>query len=83
MSKYWYRTCPICDQGNLIIDQDVTNRRMVLHCDECDWVFLTEEQVTARRGAFNAVVEQNIELEPATEVQIMAGGWQRYARFHD
>lgn len=82
MTKYWNGTCPICEQGNLVIERDTTNNRLVLHCDECEWVFLNDEQIARRSGAFNSLVA-DVDLQPVSDIEeIRAAGWEKYARHH-
>lgn len=33
---YWYKTCTTCDEGQLYIVEDLSRRRLYLHCDECE-----------------------------------------------
>ena len=41
MTIYWYKSCPICDgQGRLHILEDITHKRLYLHCEECEWGWL-------------------------------------------
>ncbi len=47
MEKYfWYKTCPVCDgQGRLFIMEDISRKRLYLHCEECELGFPDPSQL--------------------------------------
>jgi hypothetical protein len=77
---YWFRTCPNClGQGRLIITEDVTNRRLYLHCEECEIGWLDPETVNDRAKGFLTLVEEFETVNPSLE-RIRLLGWEKYAQ---
>ena len=77
---YWYKLCPVCDgQGRLLIREDVTNRRLYLHCEECEWGWLSPEQAHNPAAGFLTLnVEYADDDNPNWET-IEKYGWSQYA----
>ena len=40
---YWSSTCANCNQGRLLFQNDITNARVYVHCEECEWGWLHPE----------------------------------------
>jgi hypothetical protein len=81
MTSSWYKECPRCSLGGggrLFIYEDATNRRLYLHCDECEWGWLHPEQVAAPDAGFLTLNETS-DAHPATPEAIERFGWSHYA----
>jgi hypothetical protein len=64
----WYKSCPACNQGRLVVMHDTTNQRLYLHCEECETGFLNPNN-TVKGGGFLTLLE-SFDAEPATDAEI-------------
>ena len=79
MTKYfWYRTCPVCEQGRLLLFKDLTANRLYLHCEECEWGWHDPERAADKDAGF-LTLDQQFEAAPASVDDIQSFGWERYA----
>lgn len=78
MQKYfWYKTCPICDgEGRLFITEDISRKRLYLHCEECESGFLDPTQL---KNSFLTVIE-NYKYKLANFETIKNYGWESIAQ---
>lgn len=83
---YWYKPCPRCGfggGGRLTIFEDVTNGRLYLHCDECEWGWWDPERADDPSAGFLTLVEE-FEACPADWSTIQRYSWEKYAKnFYD
>ena len=49
------KDCPICEQGSLIVTEDITNQRLYLHCEECKMAWLKPEDLIISNQDFLAI----------------------------
>jgi hypothetical protein len=75
---YWYRTCPICRQGRLLIFKDLTRNELYLHCEECEWGWRDPDAAESRGAAF-LTLDEEFESAPATAEDLVFFTWQKYA----
>lgn len=75
---FWFRTCPVCDQGLLFIEEDIARQELVFHCDECEWVFRNAGEVESRRPSFLSEIT-DVDLRRADFATIQRYGWQKFA----
>lgn len=79
MSTYhWYKTCPHCDnQGRLLIQRNVDECALYLHCEECEWGWKRPEDATdVAKGFLTLLVD--FESENPTLEEIETAGWGGY-----
>ncbi|PIB11564.1 hypothetical protein [Vibrio rotiferianus] len=75
---YWYDECTKCHQGRLIITKDVTNDRLYLHCEECEYGWLAPSEVKEPSKSFLTLIE-DFETENPDMDTIKAYSWENYA----
>jgi hypothetical protein len=81
MTQYWYTECPRCGLGGggrLFLFEDVTNHRLYLHCDECEWGWASPEDVRRTQTGFLTLTE-TFESHPASREMIEEYGWSGLA----
>ena len=50
-TSYWTRMCVNCGHGRLVLQHDVTNRRVYAHCEDCEMGWLrAAEQADPDKG---------------------------------
>ncbi|MCC5850392.1 MAG: hypothetical protein JJU29_20080 [Verrucomicrobia bacterium] len=82
---FWYRLCPHCSgQGRLLITEDLTNERLYLHCEECDWGWIDPAMAHDVSKGFLTILE-DFETKNPTFETIRSFGWEKYAlhAFHE
>jgi hypothetical protein len=79
MAIYWYKYCPVCQDGVLEIWEDLTNNRLYLQCGECTWSWLDPRKCVNQSDGFLAVLA-DFDTEPADLEQIKKHGWVQYAQ---
>lgn len=76
---YWFKTCPFCDgQGRLIITEDVTHKRLYLHCEECEYGWMNPEDAENVKKRF-LTLDEDFESENPSLERIKEYGWLKYA----
>ena len=55
MTAYWYRTCPICEQGRLFVEVREDTQRPFLKCEECYSAWEKPEDVADKNKSFLAM----------------------------
>ena len=76
---YWYKPCPLCSgQGRLTIFEDLTSKRLYLHCDECEQGWRDPGRVNDPTAGFLTLNEE-FEARPADAATIERYGWAKYA----
>jgi len=78
MKYYWYCECFNCRQGRLLIMEDVTNRRLYLHCEECEYGWYVPEKINSMECGFLTLTEDFDSSTPTFE-DIKNYGWEKYA----
>ena len=76
---YWYDECVHCHQGRLIITEDVTNKKLYLHCEECEYGWTDPAKADNVNEGFLTLMEDFETRNPSFEV-IKKYGWEKYAR---
>jgi hypothetical protein len=76
---YWYDECVNCHQGRLIITEDITNKRLYLHCEECEYGWLDPSHAGDVGDGFLTLLEEFETQNPSMEV-IRKYGWESFAR---
>jgi hypothetical protein len=79
---YWYELCPRCGfggGGRLTIYEDITNRRLYLQCDECEWGWRNPEKANDQSAGFLTLTEE-FEARLADWATIQRYGWEKYAK---
>lgn len=77
MDIYWYKNCPNCNQGRLFVFYDITNKRLYLHCEECEMGWICPNDVDKHTNKFLTLLE-DFEAVEATFEQIKNCGWNNY-----
>jgi hypothetical protein len=77
--KYWYRICPRCKQGGLVITEDITHNRLYLHCNECEIGFIHPEESDDVSKGFETYKEDFDTRIPSLD-RIREFGWSAYAK---
>ncbi|GKX52731.1 hypothetical protein [Budvicia aquatica] len=77
MDIYWYKNCPNCNQGRLFVFDDITNKRLYLHCEECEMGWISPDDVDRNINKFLTLLE-DFEAVEATYNQIRNYGWNKY-----
>jgi hypothetical protein len=76
---YWYDECTNCHQGRLIITEDLTNKRLYLHCEECEYGWTVPEQTGNVSDGFLTLLEEFETRNPNID-EIRRYGWEKYAK---
>ncbi|HEU4506763.1 MAG TPA: hypothetical protein VFR78_00900 [Pyrinomonadaceae bacterium] len=73
---FWYKDCPNCgDYGRLFIVEDLSHRRLYLHCEECE--FGWDDPLTLRNGFLTLTLDYSCAL--ADRQTIEKYKWQAFA----
>ncbi|MDD1796272.1 hypothetical protein L4D06_23780 [Enterovibrio makurazakiensis] len=75
---YWYSQCVNCNQGRLILTEDTTNKRMYLHCEECERGWLNPQEAHDNSKGFLAL-EEDFETDNPNIETITIYGWKSIA----
>jgi hypothetical protein len=78
---YTYKPCPLCGfggGGRLTIWEDLSNDRLYLHCDECEWGWRDPEKAEDPAAGF-LTLDEEFEARPADWETIQRYGWVKYA----
>ena len=78
---YWYDECVSCHQGRLILTEDITNKRMYLHCEECERGWFTPEEASEKAKSF-LTLEEDFETENPDWNSIQQYGWEKAAKHY-
>lgn len=76
---YWYDECVNCHQGRLLLTEDITNKRLYLHCEECERSWLRPEEASNNVKGF-LTLEAVFETENPTYETISQYGWETVAK---
>jgi len=77
---YWYESCSACKgQGRLLIQEDVTNGRLYLHCEECEMGWLDPAEVKDSKKGF-LTLQVDFESRNPTPATLAQFGWTKYAK---
>lgn len=76
---YWYKNCPSCNQGRLILTNDITNERLYLHCEECEMGWLTPSDADENKNGFLTLLVDFETTNPSLEL-IERHGWTQAAQ---
>ncbi|QSQ14917.1 hypothetical protein [Myxococcus landrumensis] len=79
MIYYWYKECPFCHHGVLLIARDKTRGSLYLYCDECGYGWRDPEHLDP--SARFLTLTEDFETEDPTAEEIDAAGWGKY-RLH-
>ena len=74
-SCFWYKSCETCDEGRLFIVEDLSRRRLYLHCEECEQGF--DDPLNLNAGFDTLDLEYSCALADRQTVQNY--GWQAFA----
>jgi hypothetical protein len=77
---YWYKNCPACNQGRLIITQDITNERLYLHCEECEMGWLNPSDADENKNGFLTLLVDFETKNPDFEL-IQKNNWSPVAKY--
>ncbi len=75
---YWYDSCRHCEQGRLFLFLDQTNKKIYLHCEECEWGWHDPENININAGFLT--LNEEFDAIPATISDIISYGWGEYAK---
>ncbi|ASA54582.1 hypothetical protein RND59_13360 [Vibrio ruber] len=76
---YWFCECSNCHQGRLIITEDITNNRLYLHCEECEYGWLNPLDTDDIEKGFLTLLEEFETRNPSIE-DIGQYNWLDYAK---
>jgi hypothetical protein len=76
---YWYKECPNCHQGRLILTEDITNKRIYLHCEECERGWLNPNEIDDLSKSF-LTINIDYETENPNIKKIEDYGWKDIAK---
>lgn len=77
---FWYANCPRCQQGRLVIIEDVTNDRLYLHCEECEMGWLDPATAYDAANGFLTLLENFNTRNPDLDT-IKKRGWEKIAKY--
>lgn len=80
MTYYWFRTCPRCDQGRLLIARKTATNEFFEYCEECMSGWLAEST-----DSYVAFVDDKFEYNFPSLDEIKAAGWDKFdlREFHE
>ncbi len=70
------KSCPICEQGRLFIIEDIINRRLLLHCEECECAWLNPAEIVAEKSFL--AINPDFETRIPNKNTIQEFGWTKY-----
>ena len=74
---FWYKTCPVCvGEGRLFITEDLSRKRLYLHCEECESGFPDPAQL---ENSF-LTLNKDYKYKLADFETIKNYGWESFAQ---
>ena len=70
-------SCPICKQGMVMVEKEISSGKMILHCDECEAEWENPED--ALKGENGTRFKYGRTADPTYE-EILAIGWGKYLK---
>ncbi len=77
---YHVGTCPLCNQGRLWLQKNLTTSAIYAHCEECDQGYLSPEDIKIASGGFLTLME-DYETEDPTGEDVENSVWARVVTF--
>ena len=78
---YWVDTCRLCGQGRLFVFMTDGDRRLYLHCEECEWGWWNPCDLAVEQGFLT--LDKDFASRAATREEIEAAGWAESIRGSD
>lgn len=72
-----YNICPLCNQGELIVVQDLTVKDYLIMCDDC---FRTWSDPDSCNDTRNCLPDRDSRVRDATPEEIRELGWLRFLK---
>jgi|GEM_PF-538085 len=72
---YWTANCAMCNQGRLILQNDITNHRIYAHCEECEYGWLEPEELNDLDKGFLTLAGDYQTADPSWE-EIQQSQWR-------
>lgn len=76
MTCYWYRLCPVCEQGRLFVNKRADGGSLCLLCEECFCIFKAPEEASDGTKCQEGM---DVQGSFASEEDIAAYGWSKYS----
>lgn len=70
---YWYRICPVCDEGRLFVEVREEDKKIFLSCEECYTSWEKPEDVGNSAKEFFGI---DILSHHADEKELREAGWR-------
>ena len=80
MLRYWYTTCPLCDQGRLFVLLRYDRDGMVLSCEECYTTWDAPDHVGKNDKGYSGI---DIRADTASLEDILARGYVDAESLHE
>jgi hypothetical protein len=74
---HWTRNCPNCGQGRVLILENLNERKLYLHCEECEWGWRDPERATDAKDGF-LTLNESFQTRVPTSEEIRERGWAPY-----
>lgn len=79
MKKYfWFKNCPLCNQGRLLIAKNDSANKLYLHCEECEQGY--EDPLNLSKSFLT--LDKDFEMSWPTEAEIDSMGWKEFKLNH-
>jgi hypothetical protein len=72
MTGYWYRNCPICEQGRLFVEIQDDSKKAFLTCEECYSSWDAPQEV----GVKKSYLALDIGSHRANDSEFEKTGWR-------
>ena len=74
-NTYWYRNCPVCEEGRLFVMCRMADASLYLQCDRCDAGWHDPASIADLDAGFPA---EDIVGRPAELEDIFKAGWLKH-----
>jgi hypothetical protein len=72
---YWAEICPVCKEGQLVFQRNITNNRIYVHCGECEMGWAAPKDLLSEGKGFLVLLEDFEALDPSLdEIKISIWG---------
>jgi hypothetical protein len=71
--RYWVGTCPLCQQGRLILQRNDKTLKLYAHCEECEEGYREPADIDAGKGFLT--LAEIYETSDPDRTQIMISPW--------
>lgn len=72
---FWYKGCPLCNQGRLFIFKNIDSAKLYLHCEECERGYYNPFDVNVENSF--PTLEEDFQAVQATLDDLVKFHWDK------